>query len=196
MKHDLILANVAKYITLTSLEVSYFTSLLKFRGVAKNECLLEAGEACNVINYVHTGVLRAYYLDKQGKESTIMFATADWWVTDMYCFLNQKPAMMHIEAVERSCIFQLTKNYLDQLFVEVPKFERFFRILMQNAYTREQLRTIQNLSLSAEARYTNFLANYPQVAQQVTQKQIASYLGITPEFLSTIRKNKQRGSIS
>jgi CRP/FNR family transcriptional regulator, anaerobic regulatory protein len=86
----------------------------------------------------------------------------------------------------------LHKKGLDTLFIKVPKFERFFRILMQNAYTREQLRVIENLSLSAEERYNNFLIKYPQTVKQFTQKQIASYLGITPEFLSAIRANKNK----
>ena len=135
-------------------------------------------------------------MDKDGKESTIMFAVSDWWITDMFCFLNEKPAMMYIEAIEDSSIFQLSKADFEKLFANVPKFERFFRILMQNAYTREQLRVIENLSLSAEERYDSFLAKYPQIVQQVTQKQIASYLGITPEFLSAIRKNKSKNIIS
>jgi CRP-like cAMP-binding protein len=119
-----------------------------------------------------------------------MFAVADWWVTDMYCFLNEKPAMMYIEAIEDSQVFQITKENLEKLYVHIPKFERFFRILMQNAYTREQLRVIENLSLSAKKRYDNFLSRYPNIVKLVTQKQIASYLGITPEFLSAVRKQK------
>ena len=121
-----------------------------------------------------------------------MFAIADWWVTDMYCFINEQPAILNIEAIEDSVIVQLQKKELDELYVKVPKFERFFRILMQNAYIREQLRIIQNLSLSAEERYDIFLKKYPQVSKQVTQKQIASYLGITPEFLSMIKRNKTK----
>ncbi|MGY0040545.1 Crp/Fnr family transcriptional regulator [Pedobacter sp. NJ-S-72] len=141
---------------------------------------------------MHSGTLRAYYLDKAGKESTIMFAVTDWWITDMFCFINQQPAMLTIEAVEESIIFQLSKADLDQLYNKIPKFERFFRVIFQNAYIREQLRTIENLSLSAEQRYNIFLNKYPQVVRQVTQKQIASYLGITPEFLSMIRGNKHK----
>ena len=121
-----------------------------------------------------------------------MFAIADWWITDMYCFINEQPAMLNIETVEDSLIFQLQKDELDKLYIRIPKFERFFRIIMQNAYIREQLRVIQNLSLSAEERYDHFLSKYPQVAKQVTGKQIASYLGITPEFLSAIRGQKTR----
>jgi CRP-like cAMP-binding protein len=136
-------------------------------------------------------------VDKNGKESTIMFAIADWWITDMYCFLNRQPAMLNIEALESSQLLRLSIDDLEKLYIHVPKFERFFRIIMQNAYTREQLRIIQNLSLSAEERYDNFLTKYLQIVKQVTQKQIASYPGITPEFVSAIWANKaKKGDLS
>ena len=104
--------------------------------------------------------------------------------------------MMYIEAMEDSCTYNLSRENFDKLFTLIPKFERFFRILMQNAYTREQLRIIENLTLTAEERYDRLIDKYPQFVQQVTQKQIASYLGITPEFLSAIRKKKAQGKIS
>lgn len=191
MSYDLILRNISRHIDLNQEETTYFLSLLKPKDVAKKALILTQGQNCKHINYVRSGALRAFYLDKEGRESTIMFAVADWWVTDMFCFLNSKPAMMYIEALKDSCVLQLSKDHLEKLFCEVPKFERFFRILMQNAYTREQLRVIENLSLPAEERYGSFLRKYPDIAKTVTQKQIASYLGVTPEFLSTIRKNKR-----
>jgi len=196
MEHTSILTNVAKHISLDKEEISYFVSVLNRQEVSKKDFILREGQICKSISFVHSGILRAYYIDKEGKESTIMFAIADWWITDMFCFVNQKPAMLNIQAVENSRIFQLQKDALDKLYLKLPKFERFFRIIMQNAYIREQLRVIQNLSLSAEERYNNFLSKYPQIAKQVTQKQIASYLGITPEFLSTIRGNKSKKFIS
>jgi CRP-like cAMP-binding protein len=192
MVHDLILKNIAKHISLDKEETHCFTSFLKQKKIQKKEFILKGEEICKYINFVHSGTLRAYYLDKAGKESTIMFAVTDWWITDMFCFINQQPAMLTIEAVEESIIFQLSKDDLDQLYIKIPKFERFFRVIFQNAYIREQLRTIENLSLSAEQRYNIFLNKYPQVVKQVTQKQIASYLGITPEFLSMIRGNKHK----
>jgi CRP-like cAMP-binding protein len=188
MAYDLILQNIAKHITLTTAETNHFISLLKPEAIKKKTILLREGQLCNNIYYVSSGILRAYHLDKDGKEATIMFALSDWWITDMFCFVNQQPAMLFIEAVENSTIVALQKKDLDNLFVEVPRFERFFRIIMQNAYIREQVRVIQNLSLSAEERYQHFLNKYPQIVKQVTQKQIASYLGITPEFLSSLRK--------
>jgi CRP-like cAMP-binding protein len=192
MTHDRILQNVAKHVRLDQAEEERFVSLLGFREVPKKAFLLKEGQVCKSISYVHSGALRAFCMDKEGKEATIMFAISDWWITDMFCFINERPAMMNVEAIEDSCIFQLSRDSWEVLFREIPKFERFFRILMQNAYTREQLRVMENLSLPAERRYDNFLEKYPRIAEQVTQKQIASYLGITPEFLSMIRKNKSR----
>lgn len=193
--HELILKNISKHISLTPDEEACFVGLLKQKQVSKKDFILKEGQICKEINFVESGTLRAFYLDKTGKESTIMFAVADWWVTDMFCFVNEQAAMLNIEAIEDSCILQLQKEDLDRLYLSVPKFERFFRIIMQNAYIREQLRVIQELSLSAEERYHNFLIKYPKVAQQVKQKQIASYLGITPEFLSMIRGNKSKKKI-
>ena len=192
MTHELVLKNISKHIDLNDEEIAFFISLLKCEEIPKKHFILKEGQICKAISFVHAGTLRAYYIDKDGRESTIMFAVADWWITDMFCFINQQPAMLHIEAVENSVIFQLQKNDLDKLYIQIPKFEKFFRIMMQNAYIREQLRVIQNLSLSAEERYNNFLTKYPQIVKQVTQKQIASYLGITPEFLSAIRANKAK----
>jgi CRP-like cAMP-binding protein len=196
MPHDIILKNIAKHISLNVEEVLYFVSLLKEKKISKRGSVLMEGQVCKEISFVTSCTLRAFYVDKLGKESTIMFAISDWWITDMFCFINQQPAMLNIEAIEDSVVLQLQKKDLDKLYIKIPKFERFFRIIMQNAYIREQLRVIQNLSSTAEERYNIFLDKYPQVVKQVKQKQIAAYLGITPEFLSTIRKNKMRKIIS
>lgn len=192
MNDSLILKNITKHILLNNEEVTYFISLLKERTVQKKELVLKQQQFCKEIYFVQSGLLRAFYMDVSGKESTIMFAMPDWWITDMYCFINHRSAMLNIEALEDSVILQLKKDDLDNLYLKIPKFERFFRIMMQNAYTREQLRIIENLSLTAEERYYAFLQKYPLAAERITQKQIASYLGITPEFLSTIKTNKHK----
>jgi CRP-like cAMP-binding protein len=191
-----ILKNIAKHITLNEEEEEYFTSLLQYKEIHKKDFLLKEGRSCRTINYVQSGALRAFFVDKEGKESTIMFAIHDWWITDMYCFVMEQPAMQNIVAIKNSCVLQLKKSDLESLYLEVPKFERFFRIIMQNSYIREQLRVLQNLSLSAEERYNIFINKYPQLLPHVSQKQIASYLGITPEFLSAVRKKKTKKSIS
>ncbi|MEI9921297.1 MAG: Crp/Fnr family transcriptional regulator [Bacteroidota bacterium] len=190
MPFDLILKNVAKHITLDERETGCFTNLLRKVNVSKKDMLLRQGDVCKYIYFVNEGALRAYYTDKNDKETTIMFGVSDWWITDMYSFLNQQPALMNLEGLESSEVLELSKKDLDQLYLDVPKFERFFRIIIQNAYVREQVRVIHNLSMTAEERYEVFMKKYPHIAQRVTQKQIASYLGITPEFLSAIRAKR------
>ena len=191
-----ILKNIGKHITLNGNEADYFTSLLQYKEINKREFLLKEGQLCRTISYVHSGALRAFYVDKEGRESTIMFAINDWWITDMYCFVMELPAMQNIVAIKNSSVLQLRKSDLEKLYLEVPKFERFFRIIMQNSYIREQVRVLQSLSLSAEERYNIFINKYPQLMPHISQKQIASYLGITPEFLSIVRRNKAKKSIS
>jgi CRP-like cAMP-binding protein len=193
MDYSGILSNLQKHISLTKEETVFFTSLLHQKELRKKELLLQEGHPCKTITYVHSGMLRAFYRDADSNESIVMFAIDDWWITDMYSFVSGNPAMLNIDALEACVIFQLDKKDMDQLYLQVPKFERFFRIMMQNAYIREQLRALQNLSMSAEERYTGFMKKYPQFAQRVPLKQIASYLGMTPEFLSVLRKKTMKG---
>jgi CRP-like cAMP-binding protein len=191
MDYTSILKNISKHISLDDAEIKLFTARLTSRIIQKKEIILKAGEVCSHLNYVQDGVLRAYYSDQQGNGNIIMFAIHDWWITDMYSFATQNAALFHIDALEESSIIQLEKKDLDDLYLSVPKFERFFRIIIQNAYIREQLRIVENLSLSASQRYENFVGKYPKFIEQIPLKQIASYLGITPEFLSVIRKKSR-----
>lgn len=189
--YNMILDNVEKHIALSTEEKDYFLTLLKTSCIQKKGLILEHGRRCRTINFVTSGTFRAYLSDKDGKESTVMFAIKDWWITDMHSFINRQPALLNIEALENSQVLSLEYSSLQKLYEQVPKFERFFRILMQNAYVREQLRALDNISKTSEERYYKFVSKYPQITEKVTQKQIASYLGITPEFLSMIkRKNK------
>jgi CRP-like cAMP-binding protein len=185
-----ILSNIERHISLDAKEIEIFQRSLKQRKIRRKEKLCLSDEVCSSIFFVNNGALRAFHIDEKGDENIIMFAVADWWITDMYSFTSGKPAVMTIDALEDSHLLQLDKRDLEKLFGDVPKFERFFRIIFQNAYIREQLRVIQNLSLPAEERYTDFLRKYPQFVERVTLKQIASYLGITPEFLSVLRKKR------
>jgi CRP-like cAMP-binding protein len=190
MQVEQVLAQVAKHVLLNTGEQEIFLGLLAEKKLAKKELLLTEGGSCRNFSYVVSGTFRAYSIDRFDKESTVMFAIADWWITDMYAYINRQPAMLFIEALEPGIVLNLRRDDMDLLLEQVPKFERFFRIIFQNAYIREQLRVIQNLSLPAEERYQNFISRYPTIVKRITQKQIASYLGVTPEFLSTIRKTK------
>ncbi len=191
MQTEKIISNIAKHIVLSAEQEAYFISLLEHQEVKRNEFILRENHPCNNINFVTSGLLRAYFISPNGKEHTIMFAKEDWWITDMYCFTTRKPAMVSIQAIEESIVLSLSRTKLDELYQKIPEFNKFFRILMENAYSREQLRTVQNLSFSAIDRYHDFVSKYPLVASKVPLKHIASYLGVTPEFLSTIRAKEK-----
>ena len=149
MEHTGILQNISKHINLDDNEVSRFTSLLVRKEFKKNDIILKEGHQCSVINYVQQGALRAFHIDQDFDENIVMFAINDWWITDMYSFVTGKPAVMNIDALEDTIVLQLHRDDLGHLYNSVPKFEKFFRIVMQNAYIREQLRVIENLSMKA-----------------------------------------------
>jgi CRP-like cAMP-binding protein len=117
-----------------------------------------------------------------------MFGIEDWWVSDLFSLLTNSPSSYYIDALEDTELLQISKSNLDELYERVPKFERFFRIILQSAYVAQQLRINQNLSFTAEQRYLNFIEKYPAFERRISQKQIAAYLGITPVFLSMLRK--------
>ncbi|MDW3646304.1 MAG: Crp/Fnr family transcriptional regulator [Bacteroidia bacterium] len=187
-----LLENIGRHIELDEREEAFVLSLLKKKRLKRKDFLQRQGELCRSIYFVNKGSLRCYYEGPDQKESTIMFAFADWWITDMRCFIHQLPADTHIQALEESEVGEISKASFDQLFEEIPKFERLFRILMQNAYIREQTRMLEHLTCSAEARYQKYISKYPRIEQLVSQKHIASYLGITPEFLSFTKKKAQQ----
>ena len=184
---SLILTNIEQHVHLSASEQSYFTDMLEEQRLDKKAFVQHAGDPCHFIHFVTEGILRAFFIGKDGKDSTLMFAKKEWWITDMDNFLNERPAALNIQVVAPARVLSLSRKNLDLLFDNVPLFNNFFRILMQNAYCREQRRSLQTLSLTAKERYDLFMQKYPEIASQVTQKQIASYLGITPEFLSHIR---------
>ena len=129
-----------------------------------------------------------YTIDDNGIEHIVMFGIEDWWVGDLFSFLTQSPATYFIDALEDTEILQISKANLDKLFERVPKFERFFRLILQNAFIAQQKRINQSLSYTAQQRYLDFITKHPNLEQRLTQKQVSAYLGITPVFLSMLRK--------
>src|SRR5690606_19866491 len=182
-----ILTHVARHIALTAGEQELFLSLLREKRLLRRQYLLQAGDVCRYESYVLEGWLRSFYVDDRGEEHTLHFAMRDWWITDLESFLQEMPAEVHIVALTPVTVLQLDKPSLERLYAEIPAFERFFRILHQNAYLAQNRRILNNISMNGEARYLDLLQRYPALVQSVPQKHIASYLGITPVFLSQIR---------
>jgi CRP-like cAMP-binding protein len=185
---ELILANISRHIKLEQSEIDYFISLLKSRKLKKKQYLLQAGDICRHEYFINKGCLRAYSTDDEGVDHILQLGIEGWWIGDMYSFLTGTAANYHIDALEDSEVLMIDKNSLEELYKTVPKFERFFRIIIQNAFVATQRRVIENLSEDAEERYLQFINRYPAFEQRVPQNQIASYLGITPESLSRIRR--------
>jgi CRP-like cAMP-binding protein len=188
MKTDLIIQNISRHIHLDKTETDFFISLLETKKLKRKEFLLQQGNICKTENFIVKGCLRTYTIDDNGIEHIIMFGIEDWWVGDLYSFLTQKPATYFIDALEETEILQISKGNLDKLYERVPKFERFFRLILQNAFVTQQQRINQNLSYTAEQRYLDFIEKYPQLEQRLSQKQVSAYLGITPVFLSMLRR--------
>lgn len=188
--YDLILKNIARFITLTPQETERFTSILKPRTLRKRQYLVQAGDVFRYECFVNKGALRIYQVSDNGQERIVNFAFEDWWTGDMYSFLSGQPAIYHVDALEDCELLLIGKDQIEQLYIDIPKFDRFFRILLQNAYIAMQKRISDSMSRSAEERYLDFIARYPQFEQRLTLKQIASYLGITPESLSRIRRQR------
>ncbi len=186
--YEQILTNISKHITLTEGEKSVFTALLAIRKLRKNQYLLQAGDVCRVETFVNSGLLRAYNADENGTERIIMFAPEDWWISDLYSLLTETPSTLHIDALEDIEVVCIEKPNLEKLYAQLPKFERFMRIAFQNAFVSQQRRILGAISQSAEERYLSFIQKYPALQQRVPQVQIASYLGITPETLSRVRR--------
>jgi CRP-like cAMP-binding protein len=169
-------------------EFSRGSSFLIPKRVRKNSYLLEAGEVCVHLAFVTKGCLRSYTIDKKGEEHIMQFAPERWWITDLYSYLTGKESTFFIDALEESDVLLLEASSFEKLFTAAPEFERYFRILLQNNYIATHRRILGSISLSAEERYLQLLADYPTLSQRVTQRHIASYLGITPEALSRIRR--------
>jgi len=187
--YDLILKNISRFITLTPEEEQYFTSLLKPKKLKKKQYLVQEGDIVRYDYFVNKGCLRTYTIDEKGLEHVVQFSIEDWWTGDMYSFLTQTPARYTIDALEDTELLCLEKNALEELYLRMPKFERFFRHLLQNAFVSLQERISTNLSQTADERYCTFIDKYPLMEKRLPLKQIASYLGITPESLSRIRSS-------
>lgn len=190
--YDRILKNVARFITLTEEEKNIFTSMLKLRKVRKKQFLLQEGDICHYEYFVNKGCLRTYFIDDKGIDHVVQFAIEDWWIGDMYSFLTQTPSEYTIDAIEDSEVLYFDNSSLEHLYDRVPKFERFFRLLIQNSFITQTNRIKESMSVTADERYCSFIGKYPLMEKRLPLKQIASYLGITPESLSRIRSQYQK----
>jgi CRP-like cAMP-binding protein len=196
MNSSLIIDNVLRSINLNKGEIDFFKSLLSFSRFCKKDFVLSAGSVCKEQTFVNKGCLKIFYADHKGYEHVVKFAIENWWAFDLESFITQSPALYSIQALEETETLQLTKENWELLCERVPKFEKFFRVMFQNSYILLQYRMTQHLYQNGEEKYLQFQKKYPGLELRIPQKEIAAYLGITPEFLSMIRAKKETRIIS
>ncbi len=180
--------NIENKVVLTDEEFANIIPSFKQKQLKKKERLLSNGAVCDFVVFVNKGSLRSYTIDEKGSEHILQFAFENYWISDLFSYLAVVPSALNIEAMENTEVLYISKTAMEALYHKVPKLERFMRLQIQNAYVALQKRLNATMSASAEDRYLELLQVHPDILIRVPLIYIASYLGVTPESLSRIRR--------
>lgn len=178
-----------EYLPLNEAELALMEGRVDSRKIKKKQMILQEGFVCKHYSFVVAGCFKLYGVDDKGYEHNLQFAAEGDWIADIGSFHSQKPSKLFIEAIEPSEIIQIEQRDLYFLYINIPKLDRIFKVIIENKFVELQNRVLQTFSSTAEQRYLSFLEQYRNLANRLPNTQIASYLGITPEFLSKIRKD-------
>ncbi len=189
----LLIQTIRRRIPLTQEECEVLCSFFDHRTIKKRELLFNIGEVAKHVAFVCSGVLRVCALDEQGHDWTLQFAPSDWWVTDLASFIKQEPAHWKVEALENSEVLLLSRENQLKLFAKLPQLESYFRVITENALVAQQQRLQDAMGSPALDRYKAFCLKYPSLVDSIAQKYIASYIGVSPEFLSKMKAEIIRG---
>ena len=176
------------YLPITKEEIAELEKRVNTKTVKRKQFILSAGDVCRHYNFIIEGCFKMYKVDENAKEHNLHFAVENQWITDIGSFHSEQPSQLYIEAIEPSRIVQISKKDLIHFYEQSIKFNRLFRVIIENEFVLLQNRLLQTISTSAEQRYLEFIKLYPSLFNRISNVQVASYLGITPEFLSNIRK--------
>ena len=180
--------HLRKYVNFNDSEFEEILSHFSLVSYDKKDTLLQEGQVCTQKFFIIDGLVRSYHLDHKGNEKINQFAIENWWITNVESFVTGTPSSSTIEAIEPSLVLNIDKNNLESLYAKFPMLERYFRIITENMLIAIQRRYEVFLQLKSKARYLNFINKLPEFSQRVPQYMIASYLEITPEYLSELRK--------
>lgn len=186
--YENLLRNIGRYVSLTEEEAGRLLSIVEPVRIKKRQFIDQPGYVCDYRNYVVEGAFRSFYLDREGKDHTVQIAVEDWFVSDFFSYITQTPATLFVEALEDSLILRMRYRDIEGLCAEMHAMSEYFRISTERAFAFSRKRALSNISKSAKDRYLELLERYPNIVQRVPQKYIASYLGMSPEFLSKIRR--------
>lgn len=186
--YELFFSNFNNKVSLTTEEEALIKTYLTPKKLRKRQYLLQEGDVCKAFAFIEKGVLRAYSIDDNGNEHIIQFGIEGWFISDLYSFLTGEPATYNIDAIEDAELVLINKAAHEELLRKLPKYETLTRLNITGAYLAMQKRLTSIISFPLEERYANFTALYPEIVQRVPQHMIASYMGLTPETLSRIRR--------
>ena len=178
---------IHKFISLTDEEENMLRSKIVNRNYLKDQYIAQQGDICRSVNFIISGCTKTFYIDKEGQEHIVMFSIEDWWTSDMGSFISQTEADFNVQCVENTELIMFHRDIIEKLYEEIPKLERFFRQIVERALVASQKRIVRSFSLTARERYLYFKNQYPEIEKRIPQYMIASYLGITKEFLSKIK---------
>lgn len=188
--HTNIIQHIRKFVDLSESEVVVFNKYVEKHQYKKKEFVIQSGSVCKKLYFVEKGCLRMYFINQRGVEQITQFALEDWWISDYQSFMKHTPTDYYIQAIEEATIVSIDNQNLDKLLIELPQLERYYRIIMQKAIAGAQHRSKLLYEMSKEEFYFHFSSSFPEFMRRVPQYMIASYLGLTPEYLSELRKSK------
>ncbi len=188
--HPNLIEHIKKFVDLDENEVQVLNRYTKSHSFRKKDILLSNGQVCRSLYFVDKGCLRMYFINSKSTEQITQFALDGWWLTDFFSFMDNKPSEYYIQTIEPSEIISIDFHVFDNLLKELPQLERYFRIIMQKNLAASQLRIKYLYQMSKEEFYDHFTTSFPDFVQRVPQYMVASYLGLTPEYVSELRKRK------
>lgn len=191
---ELLLSYFGKLIALDQNEKDLVATSFHPRLFRKKQYLLQEGDICTHLYFVVRGCVRMYKIDEKGFVHILQFAAENSWISDLGSFYEETISELAIDALEDAVVLQISRTDLINLYTSAPKFHRIFRVLVENSFVSLQKRLLQTISSTAEERYQYFISTYPNLTNRLPQTQIASFLGITPEFLSRLRNKISRKS--
>ena len=186
--YELFFRNFNKKVPLTQEEEAIIKTYLTPKKLRRKHYLLQEGDVCKSLAFIEKGALKEYSVDDAGNEYIIQFGIEGWFISDLYSFITGEPATYNIDAIEDSELVLISHSANDELLRKLPKYETFTRLNITGAYLAMQKRLTSIISSPLEERYANFISLYPDIVQRVPQHMIASYMGLTPETLSRIRR--------
>lgn len=193
MDLSLLISGIQKHVQLSDDEERFLSSIFIPLKIEQGEFVEESGKIAQQMIFVRSGCLMTYFTNPDGTDQVIQFASTGWWTGDLSSLTSEKPSAYTTRALTSCELLLLPKMRMDEMLERYPIFEKYFRIIFQNSLVTHQNRIIQAFTHTADDRYASFQEQYPQLEQFVPLKYIASYLGMTPEFLSKIRRNRAKG---